>query len=362
MKSVKEIILSGTPYEMGYKYGREAKDEIALSIHSYSTLFTCQKKISWKKAQEICSRYVPAIEKMDSGYIEEMQGIADGADVQFGDILALNCRSEILHSSVVQDDPDGINECTAFAVLPSATADGHVITGQSWDYIYAQKDAVVMVHILPSGSRPEIVFFPEAGMIGGKGMNGSGVSLTLNALFAPGYSYGVPIHIRMRKILECNRIHEAFRTCVAAPYPGSGNLMISCKDGLSIDIELDASGHDIILPDNDVMYHTNHFIGPAMVLRHPSSTSVTSYFRLERMQQLLKGKTGIDVDYLKALLRDHVGFPTSICAHDSTAPNENPILKSGTNFGLIMDLTELKLYFAIGNPCESEFEEFRFAK
>lgn len=362
MKYVKEIILSGTPYEMGLKYGKEAKEEIALSIRSYSALFKCQKKISWEKAQEICRRYLPAIEKLGAAYIDEMQGVADGAGVSFEDILALNCRSEILHSSVVQDDPDGIGECTAFSVMPDASADSHVLSGQSWDYIYDQKDAVVMIHILADGNRPEMVFFPEAGMIGGKGMNGSGISLTLNALFSPGFSYGVPIHIRMRNILECNKIHEAFRVCVAGPFPGSGNLMISCSDGLSVDVELDAQGHEVILPRKNIMYHTNHFIGPAMVLRHPSSTSVTSYFRLERMQQLLDDKTGITVDYLKALLRDHVGYPTSICAHDSTAPGENPILKSGTNFGLIMDLTDLKLYFALGNPCESEFEEFRFSK
>ena len=360
MKNVKEIVLSGSPYEMGCKYGREAKKEIALSIDSYTKLFEHSKHISWEKAGEICRRYVPAIEKLDAGYVDEMRGVADGAGVRFEDILALNCRSEILHSSVVRDDPDGISECTAFSVMPSAAHDGHVLAGQSWDYIYAQKDAVVMIHILADGNRPEIVFFPEAGMIGGKGMNGSGISLTLNALFSQGYSYGVPIHIRMRKILECSRIHEAFRTCVAGPFPGSGNLMISCRDGLSIDVEMDAKGHEVILPENDILYHTNHFIGPTMILRHPSASSVTTYFRLERMQQLLRNKTDITVENLKALLRDHVGYPTSICAHSSIPEEEDPIMSSGTNFGLIMDLTDLKLYFAIGNPCESEFEEFSF--
>ena len=176
----KEVTLTGTPYERGLQYGQACREEIAISVRNYRELFALRKNLTWAQAQQLSRRYLPAIRALGDQYIAEMQGIADGAGIAFDEVLAINARTELLHTGISADDL--VQECTAFAAMPPATKDGVVLAGQTWDFTLLQRQAVVIVRIPGDGVRPSILFFPEAGMIGGKGMNSAGLSLTLNAL------------------------------------------------------------------------------------------------------------------------------------------------------------------------------------
>jgi len=80
----------------------------------------------------------------------------------------------------------------------------------------------------------------------------------------------------------------------------------------------------------------------------------SSYICLQRAQQLFCGKTGLTVNDAQAALRDHKGYPTSICDHSSEhLPIE--IADCATNFGLVMNLTDNEVWLVPGNPCENPF-------
>ena len=57
----KEITLSGTPYERGLTYGQLCRNEIAVSIKGYETLFKATKGISWEDARKIAEHYLSLI-------------------------------------------------------------------------------------------------------------------------------------------------------------------------------------------------------------------------------------------------------------------------------------------------------------
>ena len=349
----KEVTLIGTPYERGLQYGKVCKDEIAISVRNYRDLFALRKNLTWEQAQQLSRRYLPAIRALDEAYVEEMQGIADGAGIAFDEVLAINARTELLHTGLSADDL--VQECTAFAAMAPATKDGVVLTGQTWDFTLLQRQAVVIVRIPAEGNRPGLLFFPEAGMIGGKGMNSAGLSLTLNALRTKEHGEGLPVHIRMRRILECTTLNQAYEHAVRGAMPSAANLMMTHKDGVALNVELDPSAIDVLLPQQGVLVHTNHFLGPKNLLTHDHAGSGSTYIRLQRAQQLFCDKHGLTMEDAQAAFRDHKGYPTSICAHPVNPATPVTITQNATNFGLVMDLTHLEAWLAWGNPCENPF-------
>ena len=349
----KEVTLTGTPYARGLKYGQVCREEIAVSVRNYQELFALRKQLTWEQAQQLSRRYLPAIRALDEAYIDEMQGIADGAGITFDEVLAINARTELLHTGLTADDL--VQECTAFAAMPPATTDDLVLAGQTWDFSLPQRQAVVIVRIPGDGDRPDLLFFPEAGMIGGKGLNSAGLSLTLNALRTREYGDGVPVHLRMRRILECTTLSRAYEQAVRAPIPAAANLLMTHRDGVALDVELDPFGVDVLLPERGVLVHTNHFLGPKMTLTHEHAGSGSTYIRLQRARQLFCDRQGLTVEDAQAAFRDHKGYPTSICAHPSDPSPSVTVSHSATNFGLVMDLTHNVAWLAWGNPCEHPF-------
>ena len=211
------------------------------------------------------------------------------------------------------------------------------------------------MHWRQTASRPDLLVFPEAGMIGGKGMNSAGLSLTLNALRTKEHGDGLPVHLRMRRILECTTLNQAYEQAVRGAMPSAANLMMTHKDGVALDVELDPSGIDVLLPQQGVLVQTNHFLGPKNlpILDHAGSGS--TYIRLQRAQQLVCDKQALTVEHAQAAFRDHKGYPTSICAHPTNPANPVTVAQNATNFGLVMDLTHLEAWLAWGNPCENPF-------
>ena len=344
----KELLLSGTPYERGVTYGAACRDEIRHSIQSYSHLFAERGGISWQQAKTLATSFVDVIRSAGEEYLAEMEGIAAGAELDFEDILAINCRSELLYAPIAPQ------ECTAFSLLPPATAAGKVLAAQNWDYIRAQREAVVVLRISDPGGKPDILMFTEAGLIGGKGMNSAGLSLTLNALSTKKIAHGLPLHVRMRRILEQTTMEDGYKAAVTGGQPSPANLIITHRDGLSLDLEIDCDGVDILQPKKGVIVHTNHFIGPKFSIR-PHAASSNTYTRLQRIDALLSDRTGLTVEDVKAALCDHAGYPYSICKHTDPGVEKDHIWQGATNYSLIMDLTDGVAHFVWGNPCESEF-------
>ena len=348
----KEITVQGTPYERGRSYGQMCQEEIGVSIKVYSMLFEGLKGISWEDARKISQHYLDLTRDFEPDYAEEMQGIADGANVDLLDIAALNARTEIMYSQPTQAD---VKECTTISLMPPATEGGRVIAAQNWDFSGLLRDSVVIVHVHQE-NKPNFVMVAEAGMIGGIGMNDRGIATLLNALKATVPCQGIPLRARMRAMLEAETLSEAYVKGSHAPV-SVANLIATHKDGVAIGFEMNSETVDTMIPDDGVLVHTNHYIGPKMHLTQDVNHMGSSYIRLQRIKALVKECHGkITIDDVKRMLRDHAGYPHSICDHEDL---KDPLVKrDATNFGIIMDLSENCVYLASGNPCENEFEKY----
>lgn len=354
---VPEIVLSGSPFEKGFSHGSLCRAQVLRSLETYRVKFArkWRNPFSWDDARAAARSFAPALAGEFAPYAEEMRGIADGAGVAFEDVLALNLRSEILYSGLAPDVPAPAGECTAFAAVPPATAGGAVLAGQTWDYARAQREATVLARFPAEGGRPAFWTPLEAGMVGGKGVSAAGFCLTLNALSSPRTGGGVPLHVRMRRILEAPTADEAFRRAAETPIAAPACLTVTARDGRCTGFELDPDGVEKLHPENGVFVHTNHFLAPRYRVETPGGSTVA---RFERLSALLRSRPGLTRADAESFLADHEDGRPSICVHPApdVAPADLP-QASSTNYAFVADLTAGRVRFAMGNPCEGAWRD-----
>lgn len=290
----------------------------------------------------------------DAESMLEIEGIAEGAGCAFEDVLALNCRGAF---TAVRTDPQ--EGCTSFSVLPSASDTGHQIAGQNWDYLTGIQDTIVLVLMKPDQG-PKQLLIVEAGQVGRHGYNESGLALHANGLSGGLQNRAaIPSPIWRRRILREWGVSEALDRALETPRPGTTNLMITHRDGFSVDFETTPSSAEALLPDEGWFVHTNHFLGPVPEPLQPNyRPGGDSLVRLGRARYLLGSASrngGIGVQVLQEMLRDHVGDGRSLCAHplDDDPPGD----RWGTVASVITDMTAGTMLIAAGPPCEHEYSE-----
>ena len=354
------IEIEGTPYELGFQHGAAFKTQVQRSVACYQEMFRDYSDLSWDRAKLLSRRFIPMIEAYNADYLEEIRGVADGSGFTFEDILALNCRSELVWVGKEFDKIDG--GCTTVAVNTDAGREGHAFLGHNWDWKTSQRDSLVTLKLHQKNGKPTIFTITEAGIIGKTGLNSAGLCLTLNALSTDQAPVGLPLHIAMRGILDCETLAEAVGAATAMPLGCCANFMLGHKNGECIDVESENGDFDVLYPRDGILAHTNHFVSPRLPTGGRKDTTKyklpDSFIRLGRADRLLRKKgTEIGPEDIMEVLRDHVEYPAGICRHDD--PKVEPGLRVGTVFSIVVDLTEGTLLLCPGNPCDTPYEPYQ---
>ncbi len=350
------ISLKGTPEEIGFRHGALCREAIEKNIDLYFRVFKHYAELDRNQAISLANKFIPVIQAFDPDLLKEIRGIAEGAGVEMGEILALNARTELMF-------PDRLatgGECTAIAALPEATASGEMLLGQNWDWKPHLLETTVFLEIEQEG-KPNVVTFTEAGLVGKIGLNSSGVGACLNILKAPVGQVGVPIHILMRGVLNSERLGDAIGRIASQDRGAANNCLMAHRDGAAIDFEIAPKDLDYLYPEGGVLVHTNHFISERL---KPLDGSLAlfpdSLLRLGRARQKLAARPGqITVETLQEIFRDHLNHPDSICRHPD---RRDPDLEHAqTVASVIMNLTKKEMLITQGPPCENEYETLKFS-
>lgn len=350
---------AGTPYEIGFAHGSQAKAQIDATIDTYKAMFKDYSDIDWKKAKKYARKFIPTIEKYDPDIMEEIKGVAEGSGYDLEDILALNVRSEIvMQGSQVRAMSDG---CTTFAFMPDETDTGEVIMGQNWDWKESIQKGCCILKIRQE-TKPDITMVTEAGIIGKIGLNSAGVGVALNALASDKVVEGevIPLHIALRGVLNSVTLSDAIRAAGVMNLACCANFTMASAEGQAVAVEIGPGDIDVIYAENGYVTHTNHFYGPRMINVHDTGRIglPDSYLRRGRINDLIRkmkseGDGKVSIPKMKKILADHTGFPDSICRHNDVTESAAKTLC--TVFSIIMNLDREEVYFAPGNPCECGF-------
>lgn len=345
--------LEGDARECGMQHGSGAAERVARSIDIYLSAFGRQTKLSLADVRERARGFATQIERIDADILDELKGIAAGARQLFEDIVAVNCRTELLYGDKAGSQP--ATECTTVVALPEATAERGILMGKNWDWRDACVDSVVLLKIAQRG-KPRLALMVEAGMVGRDGFNEHGIAVVGNLLVSnhdKGRA-GVPIPILRRRILHGTTYCDAIETLARSPRGASGNYLIAHRDGVAIDFEVTPDEVFTVYPEGGLLTHSNHFQSPAA-----HATGVTKFYagdslyRDFRARQLLEPKIGsITRADIEATLKDHFGLPRAICRHPHHYAYSEPTM---TIASVLFDLKADTMYVAAGQPCQSSY-------
>jgi isopenicillin-N N-acyltransferase-like protein len=365
MQPFPHVRVAGGPRERGRAYGEHARDRVGTSIEAYRDVFRAYAGWDWDQVRGEASRYEEPIRAFDRRYVEEMQGIADGVGTDLADILSINVRTEVMfaakaRAAEAEASGDGWRqgprqgECSAFAVLPTASVDGHTLIGQNWDWLLHCFDTVVVLEV-EQDDGPNFVSVVEAGLLAKTGMNSSGLGVATNALVVEDDRGvpGVPYHVLLRAFMDCETISDAYAAAQRGFRSSSANYLLAHRDGVAVDLEAtpgDFSRLFLVFPDDGVLLHTNHFRAEAFDRKDVSLWVMPdSPFRLERLKAAVGAERTVSLDTFRAVLADHANFPSAVCCHPDA--RMDPHDQGATVASVLMDLDAARIWVAHGHPC-----------
>lgn len=346
-----EVRCTGNPHQIGVIHGAAAKDKIAGSIDFYAQLFQSSCSLTWPEIRQEAAKYVQSLEAIAPRYLEEIRGIAEGSNLAFLDILALNVRTEIMFGlfSDAKEEKDMTklpsDGCTSLGWL---TASSGSFLAQNWDWMLEQGQNLVICHIAsqPGTDFPDLSMVTEAGIIGKIGFNAAGVGCCLNAIKCRGVSPSkLPIHFALRRVLESPSRAAAVDAIKTVGVAGSGHILIGDATG-STGLECTSKWvKEVVMDDAGRVCHTNHLLLDKSDVDEPPWLD-DSAGRLARIRELAAGIAAPTVDAIADAFGDTDGYPVSI--------NRRQEGKSEfeTLFTIVMDLTAKSARVTFGRPTE----------
>lgn len=353
------IEVSGTPRNAGLQYGRKAADRIHRSIAIYRRLFAA-KGIDWEQARGAAPRFAARIDRVYPRIAEEMRAIAQGADVPFEDIVAINARTELLHECFgkTRESAEDIDGCTGAVVLPGTTREGHMIHAQNWDWRDECVESSIVLKMVPDVG-PSMLIFGEAGVMACVGLNNAGLAVTTNHLECEGEGKreGLPNPVVRRQVLAQCGLGPAIETVLKAERGSSCNFLISHREGEAVDLEATPDQVFWLTPEDDLLVHANHFVSPtarATVRDRGLLTSADSLYRDNRVRRYLSRDRGrVTLSTIQAAFQDRFGAPHAVCR----SPMSGKV--SATVATIIMDTTAQIMWVAPRPYGPHKFAEYR---
>lgn len=367
--TIPHVRVEGGARERGRAYGSGAAERIARSVEAYREVFAAYAGWDWAKVRAEAARYEEPIAAFSQKYLEELRGIGEGAGVDFADVLAINVRTEVMFAAKARqaaEDAGPVRGCSAFAVLPEASVDGHTLIGQNWDWLLHCFETVVVLEAIQEEG-PDFVTVVEAGLLAKTGMSSSGIGLVTNALVtdADVGAPGIPYHVALRAIFDAETISDAYAALQRRPRSSSANYLIAHRDGVAVDVEAapgDFARLFLLFPEDGVVLHTNHFRDQRLPLKDVSPWAMPdSPFRLERLRSAVRAAgPKLSLDAFRDVLADHANYPSGVCCHPD--PRLARLEQDATVASVLMDLDARRMWVADGPPCETPYRALDYSE
>jgi hypothetical protein len=166
------VVVSGTPYEMGYQYGQQARDLIARNAVKIKA-DTLPIWGTWDAMVSRMDQYEAAIAAKAPEVPQIWHGIADGAGVSYDDVRLINLSLELV---IMPPSQAASSQCSHISAWGAATRNHEVIAGQNTDQTYNAGNYTVVLVAFPASGNAFITTPPHAGeLAGGFGMNSKGL-------------------------------------------------------------------------------------------------------------------------------------------------------------------------------------------
>jgi isopenicillin-N N-acyltransferase-like protein len=347
------VRVSGTHREMGRQIGEACRKQVQHGVENGRNLVADayqQLELTWAGAQIQARKYLPFAQERYPQYVDEMMGIAEGADVGFEDLVVINAMEAVTMDAL------HLTRCTSMAVNDERTADGHVLLAHNEDWVPEDEDDVFIILANPKNG-PPFLAMTYGGLLPNIGFNAYGIAQLCDSVYPNDSRIGTPRTVVSRAVLASKTPDEAIRHMLSAQRAAGYNHMLVHESGELYSVEVSARRFGILNGVDSFIVHTNHYLSENMqqVEREPEDL-VASRIRYFRALRLIKRDGQHTIKTLQAIQRDHVNFSNSICNHSIDA--SNPLDREKTVNAMVIDLTAREMHIAWGNPCENPYHTY----
>ena len=336
----REFTARGTPYEIGRQVGHAFAERIHLFLRDGLARINCIRRVplSLEEALRQAGTYAACIETALPDIAAEIGGLADGAHIRYREAILVQIRRELILSGAEQGD------CTSIALQH----EGRMLLSQTIDLAGGMEDQAMVLRVIPqSKEQPRICMFTFTGLCGYFGLNSAGLAVGLNMVVSPGWRAGVPVYLLIRHLLTRRSIEEALEE-IGRIRRASSRYLVLADAHSAVGVEMTVDQHRVIrgLP----LVHTNHFLHPEW----QQLDRISGAFRHASKSRYIRAHTlALAGTPPEAILRDHEGFPLSICCH-RTGGRSNP----ETVAAVVSDPEAGTMRVLAGRVCEGKFRKY----
>jgi isopenicillin-N N-acyltransferase-like protein len=341
--------VQGSHREVGEQIGRHMQTQLRSMVAGLRE--DLPAGVTWNDMLHHGSLYLAHSRAVYPRYIEELEGLASGAEVPFEEAFLLVC--EELWESVAWrlGAPRAPRGCTDFAARGKAVLGGTTLLAHTNDLSASVEEKLVILKV-KAGSEPEFTGVSAGGVGYSAGFNAAGIGLTGNQVDSNDIRPGVPRLLLVRAILGSTRLGEAMDACLLPQRASNYNNVIADANGEIYSMEGSATDCEPIYIEGDILAHANHYASaPMRKFELDRSAIGDSVIRHNRAMRLLRENYGLlSIEAFQELLADHANYPASICKHEGDAV---------TVFSLILNLNELRAWIGRGRPCQTTYHEYK---
>lgn len=361
------VVLKGSGFARGRKHGLVLKARIQELIAAQSRQLAarigtdCAEAVEAEKAAFLeTQHHEDAIDAWCPDLMDEVEGIADGAETTVADILFLNLTDEYWAYSAKNQAVSEVNsaKCTSFGIADQTA--GRVWSGQNMDVGSWCEGFQTLFWIEADEDAPEALVLGRPGCLGLCGLNTANIGVACNTLLTlQASARGLPVAFVVRHLLTYQCVDEAIAFLISAPHASGQNYLLSSHEAVK-SFEACASGVEEYVwhADTSRIFHTNHPLANQncnAFTASPSSLASTHARLASIAARLGNNDQQPTLQDIKAALsaRDNPDYPVSRLGDYQDAD-------IGYTFAsLIYELSDsAKLHIASGPPCQTDWCEF----
>lgn len=328
MKEFPIVKASGSNYEVGFTIGKASRAGTMQVLDNSKKIFKndYQRRLAESRPfQEQTLKYFPQ-------YMDELRGMADGAQVVFDDLFLSNNR-EVADFDPFILDP---NHCTIIAV-PRGNS---YLLGHNEDWDASSLPLLYLIDATINGTKIFGLNYANNILGDAVSVNGYGLVQAVNELFHQDEQLGVPKNFIARAILDCRTLEEAEKIMKNIPRAAGFNHVLVQGQRLW-NIESSAKEYVIEKVENEKYVHTNHYITE---LARIDKGNPESKQRYEKVKQHLSATNS--VAEIKQLLSNR---------------NDPCICKENTIGSVVIDIPNKVAHIAHGQPTPESYVEYSLA-
>jgi len=375
-KNLEVLVLEGTARERGRAHGEALRDLI--HEHHLRWLDALQKQTGMDEQLYLDrlldeTNFMPAIERWTPNLLDEVRGIAEGANIDFRYTFARQLSDEepwFRREMKPSDNVDADENLACSSIGLSAREGRATVIGQNMDTPTWYDGLQVLLHLKGPDMPVEVFNYSLAGKISLCGMNSNGLGVCCNTLAQLDSARdGLPEDFVVRGFLACENLTAGLEFLRSLKHASGQDYTVEEPGSRAINIEASANCTEEFLPFEgaDRVYHTNHplenddqaMFRKALAESDNQDELIPSYngSTMERFGELQRRlstpEKELSISDIKTAFSSHSG---GVCRH----PDENGA--GNITLGcLIMDLGETPcLQIAPGPPCKTPFVEYRF--